>query len=115
MLLYVSETERLSDCVEDFQDSEYRFGGNNSLLLDFNHIVLGLESLAIFHALSYALKKRNPQSFYSCVVHKLKSGKKFCAEDKANELMYAHAYLQCLHCAALQPLELRLHICYEVS
>lgn len=89
--------------LEDFQESEYRFGGNNSLLLDFDHIVLGLESLAIFHALSYALKKRDPQSFYSCVVHKLKSGNKFCPEDKANELVYAHAYLQC---AALQPLEL---------
>lgn len=92
--------------LEDFQDSEYKFGGNNSLLLDFDHIVLGLESLAIFHALSYALKKRDPQTFYSCVIHKLKSGKKFRAEDKANELMYAHAYLQCLQCAALQPLEL---------
>jgi len=92
--------------LEDFRDSEYRFGGNNSLLLDFDHIVLGLERLAIFHALSYALKKRDPQTFYSCVVHKLKNGKKFCAEDKANELVYAHAYLQCLQCAALQPLEL---------
>jgi len=92
--------------LEDFQDSEYRIGGDNSLLLDFDHITLGLESLAIFHALSYALKKRDPQSFYSCVVHKLKSGKKFCAENKVNELVYAHAYLQCLQHAALQPLEL---------
>jgi Predicted phosphotransferase related to Ser/Thr protein kinases len=92
--------------LEDFQGSEYRFGGSNSLLLDFDHIVLGLESLARFHALSYALKKRDSQSFYSCVVHKVKNGKKFCAEDKDNELVYAHAYLHCLQFAALQPLEL---------
>jgi hypothetical protein len=92
--------------LEDFQDSEYRFGGNDSMLLDFDHIVLALESLARFHALSYAMKKRDRQSFYSCVVHKVKNGKKFCAADKANELMYAHAYLQCLQFAALQPLEI---------
>jgi hypothetical protein len=72
--------------IEDFKYSEYRFGGNNSLLLDYDYIVLGLESLARFRALSYALKKSDPQSYYSCVVHKVKSGTKFCAEDKFNEL-----------------------------
>lgn len=92
--------------LEDFQNSEYRFGGNTSLLLDFDHIVLALESLARFHALSYAMKKRDPQTFYSCVVHKLKNGNRFCSEDKAKELMYAHAYFQCLQFAALQPLEI---------
>lgn len=104
---YTSRKRRDSLIVfEDFQNSEYRFGGNNSMLLDFDHIVLALESLARFHALSYAMKKRDPHNFYSCVVNKVETGKNFSAEDKANELMYAHAYLQCLQFAALQPLEI---------
>jgi hypothetical protein len=32
-------------------------------------------------------------------------GRNSVQKIKANELMYAHAYLQCLQCAALQPLE----------
>jgi hypothetical protein len=92
--------------LEDLENSGYRIGGNNSLLMDFEHIGLALEGLARFHALSYAMKKKNPQVFYSQVVQKLKKGKKFSSEDKARELMYAHAYFQSLQFAALQPLEI---------
>lgn len=92
--------------LEDLENSGYRIGGNSSLLMDFDHIVLALEGLARFHALSYAMKKKDPQGFYSRVVQKLKKGKKLCAEDRAKELMYAHAYFQSLQFAALQPLEI---------
>ncbi|PNF33245.1 hypothetical protein B7P43_G10623 [Cryptotermes secundus] len=91
--------------LEDLENSGYRIGENDSLLMDFDHIVLALEGLARFHALSYAMKKKDPQGFYGHVVQKLKKGKKLCSEDKTRELMYAHAYFQCLQFAALQPLE----------
>jgi hypothetical protein len=92
--------------LEDIQKSGYRLGRNNSLLMDFDHIVLALEGLARFHALSYAMKKKYPQSFYSRVVQKVKKGKKYHAENNAKEQMYAHAYFKSLQFAALQPLEM---------
>jgi hypothetical protein len=92
--------------LEDVQKNGYRFGGRNSLLMDFDHIILALEGLARFHALSYAMKKKDPQNFYSSVVQKIRKGKKYRAEDKDKEQMYAHAYFKCLQYAALQPLEI---------
>lgn len=92
--------------LEDLENSGYRIGGNNLLLMDYDHIVMALEGLARFHAMSYALKKKDPQSFYSRVVQRLKKGTKLCSEDKSREIMYAHAYFQSLQFAALQPLEI---------
>jgi len=92
--------------LEDVQNSGYKIGGNNLLLMDLDHVVLALEGLARFHALSYAKKKKDPQRFYSRVVQKVRNGKKSFAEDKAKEKMYAHAYFQSLKFAALQPLEI---------
>lgn len=92
--------------LEDIQQSGCKLVRNNSQFMDFNHIVLALEGLARFHALSYAMKKKDPQSFFSRVVQEVVPGKKYRAEDKAREKLYAYAYLKTLQFAALQPLEM---------
>jgi hypothetical protein len=92
--------------LEDLENIGYRIGGNSLLLMEYDHIIMALEGLARLHAMSYAMKKKDPQGFYSRVVQKLKKGKKSCSEHKSRELMYAHAYFQSLQFAALQPLEM---------
>ncbi|XP_069697854.1 uncharacterized protein [Periplaneta americana] len=92
--------------LEDIQTSGYRFGGSTSMIMDYDHIVLALQGLARYHALSYAMKRKDPQGFYRLVVHKMRKGKKFCTDKKDTEQMYAHAYFQALQFAALQPLEI---------
>jgi hypothetical protein len=91
--------------LEDLEKCGYRIGGNELSLMDCDHLAMALEGLARFHAMSYAIKRKEPQSFYRRVVHKLNKGKKLCSEDKEKQLKYAHAYFQSLQFAALQPLE----------
>jgi len=55
----------------------YRIGGDRFMLLDYEHIVVALEGLARFHALSYGTKKKDFRSFEERVVAQIRDGRSF--------------------------------------
>lgn len=47
------------------------------MLIDYEHVVVALEGLAIFHALSYGTKKKDLRFFEECVVAHIRDARRF--------------------------------------
>ena len=65
----------------------YRIGGDKLMLMDYEHIVVALEGLARFHALSYSAKKKNFQSFKERVVTQIRDARRFVKKQTASDAL----------------------------
>jgi len=63
----------------------YRNGGDNLMLMDYEHIVVALEGLARFHALSYSMKKKDYRSFEERVVAQIRDGRRFVKKQTTSD------------------------------
>jgi hypothetical protein len=63
--------------LEDLRRLGYKIGGDQVMLLDYEHIALALEGLARFHAMSYAMKKKDVRSFEQNVVTQIRDARNF--------------------------------------
>ena len=63
----------------------YRVGGDKFMLLDYEHIVVALEGLARFHALSYGTKKKDFRSFEERVVGQIRDGRRFVKKQTTSD------------------------------
>jgi hypothetical protein len=64
----------------------YRIAGDKLMLMDFDHIVLALEGLARFHALSYASKKKDLRMYEERVVTQIRDGRGFVKKRTSDAL-----------------------------
>jgi len=63
----------------------YRIGGDRFMLLDYEHIVVALEGLARFHALSYGTKKKDFRCFEERVVAQIRDGRRFVKKQNTSD------------------------------
>jgi hypothetical protein len=63
----------------------YRIGGDRFMLMDYEHIVVALEGLARFHALSYGTKKKDFRSFEKRVVARIRDGRCFVKKQTTSD------------------------------
>ena len=63
----------------------YKIGGDKFMLMDYEHIVVALEGLARFHALSYGTKKKDYRSFEERVVAQIRDGRRFVKKQTTSD------------------------------
>jgi aminoglycoside/choline kinase family phosphotransferase len=62
--------------LQDLRTLGYKIGGDKTMLMDYDHIVLALEGLARYHALSYGTKKKDFER-YKHVVTQIRDARRF--------------------------------------
>ncbi|KAJ9599004.1 hypothetical protein L9F63_010512 [Diploptera punctata] len=87
---YEGETDLVA--LEDLRSSGYKIGGNKDIMvMDYSHILLGVKNLAIFHALSYGAKEKNPKLFEQKVMDTVKDSRKFLeVKDYSKQITVAY-------------------------
>jgi hypothetical protein len=63
----------------------YRIGGDKVMLMDYDHIVVALEGLARFHALSYGAKKQDFRTFEERVVAQIRDARRFVKKPATSD------------------------------
>jgi hypothetical protein len=81
--------------LKDLRYSGYKIGGDDVMLLDYEHIAVALKGLARFHAMSYAIKRKDFRSFKENVVTQIRDARHFLkrsdAVDDSTDVDYAKA------------------------
>jgi hypothetical protein len=90
--------------LEHLRRSEYKIGGDEMMLLDYQHIVVALEGLARFHAMSYAMKKKDFPSFQEHIVTQIRDARRFLKRMDAADATVAD-YAKSLRYTAVLLLE----------
>jgi hypothetical protein len=72
--------------LQNLRTFGYRTGGDNLMLMDYKHIVIALEGLARFHALSYGTKKKDFRSFEERVVAQIRDGRRFVKKQTSDAI-----------------------------
>lgn len=63
--------------LQDLRTLGYKIGGDKTMVMDYDHIVLALEGLARFHALSYVMKKNDFGRYEQRVVTQIRDARRF--------------------------------------
>jgi hypothetical protein len=90
--------------LEDLRHGEYKIGGDEMMLLDYEHIVVALKGLARFHAMSYAMKKKDFRSFEEHIVTPIRDARRFLKKMDAADPAVAD-YARSLRYTAMLLLE----------
>ena len=73
----------------------YGTGGDKLMSMDYEHIVVALEGLARFHALSYGTKKKDFRSFEERVIAQIRDPRRFVKQQTTSDAM-TEGYQICL-------------------
>ena len=63
--------------MEDLRLLGFKNGGNADMIMDYDHILLAVKNLAVFHALSYGAKRNNLVEFENKVIKAVKDARGF--------------------------------------
>lgn len=63
--------------LQDLRNLGYKIGGDEVMLMDYEHIVVALEGLARFHAMSYAMKKQDLRKYEEHIVMQVRDARRF--------------------------------------
>lgn len=73
--------------LQNLRTLGYRIGGDNFMVMDYDHIVVALEGLARFHALSYGTKKKDFRTFEERVVAQIRDGRRFVKKQTTSDAL----------------------------
>jgi hypothetical protein len=75
--------------LQDLRNLGYKIGGDEMMLMDYKHVVVALEGLARFHALSYAMKKKDLRRYEQHIVTQIRDARRFMEKQTALDSMNA--------------------------
>lgn len=73
--------------LQDLRKLGYKIGGDDVMLMDYEHIVVALEGLARFHAMSYAMKKKDLRKYEERIVTQIRDPRRFMKKQATFESM----------------------------
>jgi hypothetical protein len=95
---YVShDTENGMIVLQDLRTLGYKIGGSSEMLLDYDHILVALEGLARFHALSYVMKKKDIQKYENHIVSQIRDARRFVKRQTSSDRAESVGYHLFLH------------------
>jgi hypothetical protein len=67
--------------LQDLRPLGYKIGGDKTMFLDYDHIVVALEGLARYHALSYGMKKKDFGRYEQHVVTQVRDARRILRKE----------------------------------
>lgn len=86
--------------LQDLRNLGYKIGGDEVMLMDYEHIVVALEGLARFHAMSYAMKKKDLQKYEDHIVTQIRDARRFLKKQATIDPM-DEGYPRVLRCTTM--------------
>ena len=87
--------------LQNLRSFGYRIGGDKFMLMDYEHIVVALEGLARFHALSYGAKKKDSRYFEERVVAQIRDGRRFMKKQTTSDAITEGYQINMSHIAKM--------------
>lgn len=73
--------------LQNLRNFGYKIGGDEVMLMDYEHIAVALEGLARFHAMSYAMKKKDLQTYEERIVMQIRDARRFVKKQATFDQM----------------------------
>jgi len=87
--------------LQNLRNFGYRIGGDKFMLMDYEHIVVALEGLARFHALSYGAKKKDLRSFEERVLAQIRDARHFVKKQTTSDAITEGYQINISHIAMM--------------